>query len=117
MQYAILFQDTVVEYSAFEEPNALFGLAEGRFEPTPGFEQLRPLLQALEREPGAADDPSGDDWLMMMNPAVEKLPLRVADEQGRVLNARVCGLGAVAGLMTAAAWINDAAFWRAVAES
>ena len=36
MQYAILFQDTVVGYSTFEEPNVFGGLAEGRFEPAPG---------------------------------------------------------------------------------
>jgi hypothetical protein len=54
---------------------------------------------------------------MLLDSAVEKLPLRVADAEGRVLNARICGLGSVAAPMMIVAWINDAAFWRAVAES
>jgi hypothetical protein len=62
IQYAILFHDTVVGYSAFEEPHVLAGIVEGHFEPTPGFERLRPLLLALEREAGAAAAPSASDW-------------------------------------------------------
>jgi hypothetical protein len=54
---------------------------------------------------------------MLMHPAVEELPLRVPDTEGRVLNARVCGLGPVAEPMMVVAWMNDATFWRVVAES
>jgi hypothetical protein len=52
MQYAVLFHDTVVRYSAFEEPHVLMGIVKGRFEPTPGFERLRPLSPAFEPKAG-----------------------------------------------------------------
>lgn len=51
-----------------------------------------------------------------MNPMVEQLPLRVADSHGRVLNARICGLWTDAEELVVLASINDAAFWRGVAE-
>lgn len=121
MRYAILFHDVVVGHSAFEQPNVLLGIAEGCFHPTVAFERLRPLLPAAGRPADArgAGRVSAEDLdrLSLMSPIVERLPLRVADADGRLLNARVCGLAPVAGQLLVAAWINDAAFWRAVAES
>jgi hypothetical protein len=119
MRYAILFHDAVVGHSAFEQAHVIVGLAEGHFEPTAAFERLRPLLPpneyALDTHGMEVDN---SDWgaLSVVHPAFERIPLRVADHAGRLINARVCGLGAVAAQMLVVAWINDEAFWRGVAE-
>ena len=119
MRYAILLHDTVVGHSTFEQRFVLVGMAEGQFEPAPAFEQLRPLLPAREHATPADDvdaEGANEEHLDPMNPVVEQLPLRVADSDGRVLNARICGLWADAGELVVLTSINDAAFWRGVAE-
>lgn len=110
MRYTILFDDLVVGHSSFEMANVFGGSAEGELDPTAAFDRVRPLLPPSGRTTQATD------WLDLMDPAIEQLPLRVADGDGRALNARVFGLGILDGRLTVMAWINDAAFWRGVAE-
>lgn len=120
MRYAILYHDMVVGHSTFEQPFVLVGMALGQFEPASAFEQLRPLLSARAHATPADDvdaERGNEEHLDPMNPVVEQLPLRVADADGRLLNARVCGLWTDAGELVVLASINDAAFWRGVAES
>ena len=117
MRYTILFDDLVVGHSSFEMANEFGGSAEGELEPTAAFDRVRPLLPSSGITTQAADpEMPHDPWLDLMDPAIEQLPLRVADADGRALNARVYGLGILDGRLTVMAWINDAAFWRGVAE-